>query len=177
MEVARVALVVPHELPAELDRILDDLGIIVAHLAVEGGGAAHAMTCHHLHQAKDADAVAVVARRPIDDIGCLASPAGHRLVQREGLDVRNDPECNARAVRPGDRGSTVDWNIVKWPRALRLHRHLLPMRIIGCMLEVGELPPRPGRHHFRHLWAPTPGYHNGARLSRSLARCYSGRRQ
>src|SRR5215475_1567799 len=120
---------------------------------LESGGAAHAMTCHHLHQAKDADTVAVVARRPVDNIGCLAGPAGHRLVQREGLDVRNDSACNARTVRPGDHGSTVDWNIVKWPRALRLHRHLLPARRIRCMLEVGALPPRQGRHHLRHLWA------------------------
>jgi hypothetical protein len=127
MEVARVTLVVPHELPAELDRLLDDLGIVVAHLTVESGGAAHTMTCHHFHQTKDADTVAVVAWRPIDNIGCLAGPAGHRLVQREGLDVWNNPECQARTVRPGDRGATVDGNIVKWPRALRLHRHLLPV--------------------------------------------------
>src|SRR5499433_780443 len=134
MQVARVALVMPHELPAEFNRILDDLGIVVAHLTVEGGGPAHAMTCHHLHQTKDADAVAVITRRPVDDIGCLAGPAGDRFVQREGLNVRDDPECNASTVRPGDRGATVDWYIVKWPIALRLHRHLLPVRITGCML-------------------------------------------
>src|SRR5262249_14883121 len=112
MEVARVALVVPHELPAELDCVLDDLGIIVAHLTVEGSGPAHSMTCHHLHQTKDADTVAVVARRPVDDIGCLTGPAGYWLVQREGLNVWDNPEGNASAVRPGDRGATVDWNIV-----------------------------------------------------------------
>ena len=121
MEQARVALVVPHELPAERASVLDDLGIVVAHLGVERDGPAHAVTRHHLHHAEDPDAVAVVARRPVDDVGRQAGAAGHRLVQRKGLDVRDNPEREARAVRPSDRGSAIDRHIGERPEALRLH--------------------------------------------------------
>src|SRR5437879_356359 len=121
MEQTRVALVVPHELPAERATVLDDLGIVVAHLGVERDGPADAVTGHHLHQAEDPDTVTVVARRPVDDVGRQAGAAGHRLVQRKGLDVRDDPEREARAVRPGDPGSAIDRNIGKRPGALWLH--------------------------------------------------------
>src|SRR5206468_2708125 len=69
----------------------------------------------------DPDAVTVVARGPVDDVGRQAGAAGHRLVQRKGLDVRDDPERQARAVRPGDPGASIDRNIGKRPGALRLH--------------------------------------------------------
>src|SRR5262245_16609023 len=110
----------PHKLPAELERVLNHLGIVVAYLAVEGGSATHTVPCHHLHEAEDADAVAIVARRPVDDVGCFAGAAGHGLVQREGLDVRDDPERHTRAIRPGECRTTVDWNICKRAIALRL---------------------------------------------------------
>src|SRR5262245_40654127 len=104
MEVARVAVVVAHKLPVELDRVLYDLGIIVAHLAVEGNSAAHAVPGEHLHDAKDADAVAIVTRGPVDDIRRFARSARYRLIQRKGLDVGDDPEGDARAIRPGNAG-------------------------------------------------------------------------
>jgi hypothetical protein len=65
----------------------EPLGIVVAYLAVEGDGPAHAMPGEHLHDPKDADTVAIVARCPVDDIRCLARAARHRLVQRKGLNI------------------------------------------------------------------------------------------
>src|SRR5215475_12915278 len=94
----------PLELPAERAGVLDDLRIVVTHLGVERDGAAYPVVGHHLHHAEDSDAVSVVARRPVDDVGCQAGATGHRLVQRKGLDVRDDPEGQASAVRSGDGG-------------------------------------------------------------------------
>src|SRR5262245_38241087 len=100
MERTRVALIVTHELPVQRDRVLHDLRIIVAYFAVEGNGAAHAMPREHVHDAKDANAVAIVARGPVDDVGRLARAARHGLMQRKRLDVGNDPESDASTVWP-----------------------------------------------------------------------------
>ena len=108
-----------------------DLGIVVAHLAVEGDGPAHAVPCEHFHDPKDADAVAIVARCPVDDVGRLARPARHRLIQRKGLDVGDDPEGDARAVWPGDPWPAIDRNVGERSVALRLHKHLLPWKLVG----------------------------------------------
>src|SRR5262245_57632769 len=126
MEMARVTLVVPHALPAKLDHVLHDLGIVVTHLAVESDGAAQAVPCQHFHDPKDTDAVTIVARRPVDDVGRLAGATWYWLVERKGLDVGNDPERDASAVRPRELGSAVDRNVVERPVALRVHKHLLP---------------------------------------------------
>src|SRR5262245_24869954 len=126
MEVARVALVVAHKLPVELGRVLYDLGIVVAHLTVEGNSSAYAVPCEHLHDAKDADAVAIITWGPVDDVRRQARSARYRLVQRKGLDVGDDPEGDARAIRPSNPGSAVDRHVGERPVALRLHKHLLP---------------------------------------------------
>src|SRR5262249_2631765 len=82
---------------------------------------AYAVALQHFHHAKDADPVAIVARRPVDDIGRLPSATGHRLVQRKGLDVRDDPEGEAGAIRPNELRPPVDRNVGEGARTLRLH--------------------------------------------------------
>src|SRR5262249_44833219 len=130
MEVARIALVVAHALPAELDRVLDNLGIVVAHLAVEGDGPAHAVPGQHIHDAKDAHAVTladtIVSRLTVDHVGRLALPPRPRPVERKGLDIRDDTERHPSAVWPRELGSAVDRYIVERSIALRLHKPLLP---------------------------------------------------
>ena len=125
VQAAHVRLVVSHELPAELLRFVDDLRVRVAQLAVQRHGAAHAVARHHLHQAPDADAVAVVARRPGQDIGDQAARAaravGHALIQRKELDVRDDPHREARAVRPDELRPPRDRRVGKRTVAARLH--------------------------------------------------------
>src|SRR5258707_379047 len=69
VEAARVALAVPHPLPAELVALIDDLRMVHAEIAVERDGGAVAMTLEHLHQAEHADPVAVIARRPGRNVG------------------------------------------------------------------------------------------------------------
>src|SRR5437660_946476 len=53
--------------------------------------------------------------------GARPVPPGTGSFSGKGLDVRDDPERQARAVRPGDPGSSIDRNIGKRPGALRLH--------------------------------------------------------
>src|SRR5262245_60555057 len=125
-QVAGVALVVPHELPAELHGVLDDLGTVVADLAVERDGTSHAVTGQRLHHAEDADTVTVVARRPVDEIGRLAGPTGDRLVQRKRLDVRDDPERHPGAIRPGEPRPPIDRHVGERTVTLGLHSALLP---------------------------------------------------
>src|SRR5207237_9919059 len=101
VQAAHVRLVVSHELPAELLRFVDDLRVRVAHLAVQRHRAAHAVARHHLHQAPDADAVAVVARRPGENVGDqdarAAGDVGHALIKRADIDVWNLTQSYARA--------------------------------------------------------------------------------
>src|SRR5437867_10474214 len=53
--------------------------------------------------------------------GARPVPPGTGSFSGKGLDVRDDPERQARAVRPGNPGSAIDRNIGKRPGALRLH--------------------------------------------------------
>ena len=54
----------PHELPAEFDRVLDDLRVVIADIAVDRRGGAYAMLGQHIHDAENTDAVAVIALTP-----------------------------------------------------------------------------------------------------------------
>ena len=64
VEAAGVAFAVTHPLPAALSTFVDDLGMIGAEVAVERDGGADAVAIERFHQAKDADPIAIVARRP-----------------------------------------------------------------------------------------------------------------
>src|SRR6266849_5363814 len=103
VEPARVALVVAHPLPFALVALLDDDRMGVAQQAVERHGAADLVAIEHVHQAPDADAVAVIAIRPHHHVGYLAARAvaARTFLQREELDVRDDPQRDALALRPG----------------------------------------------------------------------------
>src|SRR5437016_4939370 len=57
IEPARIGLVVAEDLPAELDRGLHDLRMVVADVAVEVGAGADAALLQHLHDPPDADPV------------------------------------------------------------------------------------------------------------------------
>src|SRR5882762_6136363 len=79
VQAPRVALVVAHELPFARLAFLDDLRVLRAEVAVQRDSAAHAVAVEHFHQAKDAHAVAVIARRPRRHVGRLrARAAGAR---------------------------------------------------------------------------------------------------
>src|SRR5262249_42798084 len=116
--------------------LLDDARVLGAQLAVERDGAARAMARHHLHQPEDADAIAVVARRPDGNVWRLAAAAGRRgdlLVEREELDVGDDPDRDPRAVRPLAFGPVDHGGIGKRTVAARLHcaasRMVRPSRV------------------------------------------------
>ena len=117
VEPARVGLVVAHPLPAKLVAFLDDRRMLHAQIAVERHRGADAVTLQHLHQAENADAVAVVADRPGRHIGDrrAGSPGRgrHFLLQREELDVGDDPERDMGAVGPAQPGPADDGRIGK----------------------------------------------------------------
>src|SRR3546814_9409892 len=50
-----VGLAVPHELPAQLEPLLDDHWMVVADIAVERDSGANAVPREHVHQAPDAE--------------------------------------------------------------------------------------------------------------------------
>jgi len=68
---------VAEDLPAELDRRLDDLRMMIADVAVESRAGADAALAHDVHDAPDADPVAVIALRP-------SAHRGHRRLRRVG---------------------------------------------------------------------------------------------
>ena len=59
-----IGLVVADELPAKLDRLRDDLRMKFANVAVDGRRCTNAVLRQHIHDAPDADAIAVVALGP-----------------------------------------------------------------------------------------------------------------
>ena len=133
MEVARVALVMPHELPVERLGVLDDLGIVVADLAVQRHGAAHAVAFQHFHDAEHADPGAVIPGRPVNEVGRHPGTCGHRLVEREDLDIGDHPDREPGAAGPGELRPAVDGNVGKGPGAARLHRRSpVGFRTAGC---------------------------------------------
>src|SRR5262249_11697518 len=123
VEAARVALVMPHPLPAALVTLLDDDRMVLAKVAVERDRAADAVAVEHLHQAPHADAVAVVAVGPHHHIGGLAAGAvaPGALLQRGELDVGDDPECETLAFRPRQAWTIDDGRIVERAVVARFH--------------------------------------------------------
>ncbi len=104
---------------------VDDLGMARADMAVERDGAADAIALEHLHQPEHADAVAIVARRPGRHIRHLAAGAAgarrHLVVEREELDVGNDPERQSRAIGPCEARAADDRRIGKGTVGAGLH--------------------------------------------------------
>src|SRR5262249_53767524 len=107
-----VALVVSHPFPATLLAFLDDFRMVDADIAIERDGRAHAVAVENLHQPEHADAVAVVAHGPDRDVRNLTrtEAAGARL-QREKLDIGNDPQGDARIARPFERRPSDDGRV------------------------------------------------------------------
>src|SRR5205085_5692893 len=126
VQAPHVRLAVPHEFPAEALGFVDYFRMRVADLAIQGHGAANAVLRHNLHQSPDADAVAVIARRPREDVrnqpARTARPVGHSLIERKELDIRDHPQREPRAVRPDDLWPPGDRRIGKRTVAARLHR-------------------------------------------------------
>ena len=98
---------VTEELPFQAHALFDDIGHVVAHGCIERDARAYVKLREGLHDAPDAGAIAVIAKRVVQDIRIWARPdrasLSVRRVQFVDLDVRGDPECNARAVWPADR--------------------------------------------------------------------------
>src|SRR6185312_10937627 len=64
-------------------------------------GGADAVFVEHIHEAEDTDAIAVIAHCPGRDVRHLAGGARWNAIgQREEFDIGNDPERDARTVRP-----------------------------------------------------------------------------
>jgi hypothetical protein len=72
----RIGPIMADQLPAKPAGFLDDLRVMVADLAVQAP-----MPCQNLHQAPDADAVAIVAHCPVAHIRDLSVLARHSLVE------------------------------------------------------------------------------------------------
>src|SRR5262245_25326012 len=130
-ETGLVDLVVPHEFPAQLDRVLDDFGMVVADRAVDGRRGTDAVVFEDLHNAEYPDAVPVVALSPSAHRGCFArgflpGMARQRLVQREKLDIWNHPQRELGAVGPTESWPAVDGNVRKRTVILRLHGAPVP---------------------------------------------------
>ncbi len=142
----RVVVTVAHPFPAELLAALDDARIFAADVGVERHGALDAVFFHHLHHAPDADAHAVVAPGVVQHV--RHELRGHRSngrgwsVEQKMLDVRNDPERYARAVRPAQR-LTVDDGGIREP--IMLLRSGQRLRHIDSPLRF-YVDERAGRH-------------------------------
>src|SRR5262249_47859534 len=118
---AGVALAMAHELPAELLALLDDGRRGVADLAVERDRRPDVVAGKHLHEAEDADTVAVFTLRPDEDVRDIGAALRHLLVKREGLDVGDDPERQPLPVRPGELRPPDDGTVGKRAGAAWLH--------------------------------------------------------
>jgi hypothetical protein len=112
----------PHELPAKLDRSLDDLGVDVAHIAVQRGRPADAVPGQHIEKAPDSDAIAIFADRPAAYVGnpgiggrdpFVVDPGQH-VVEVKVLDVRHDPQRKPMAARPREILAPRDRQAAKW---------------------------------------------------------------
>src|SRR6266571_899645 len=127
VEPPRVALVVPHELPVARLALVDDLGVLRAQVAVQSRRAAHAVAVEHFHEAKDAHAVAVIARGPCGHVGRLHARAArarrYALGKGEELDIRDHPERDARPARPFEPRPAMDRRVGEGSVCCaRLHR-------------------------------------------------------
>src|SRR6266849_6163066 len=134
IEPARIGLVMAEDLPAELDRGLHDLRVMVANVAVEVRAGADAALLQHLHNPPDADPVAVVALRPGAHRGgwlrtSVVRAAGDADAQRKELDIGDDPDRKPGAARPFELWPLVDGDIAERAIIARFHRSLHRGRI------------------------------------------------
>src|SRR5262249_18483583 len=111
-EHARIVLAVTHPFPIELLAGLDHLGIALAYVGIERHRALDAVPLHHVHEAPYAGAVAVIAPGIIEHVGHevhgRGGHRGRRPVEQKMLDVGNDPDRDACAVRQAPRFSVDD---------------------------------------------------------------------
>src|SRR5262245_28555770 len=148
VEATRIALVVAHPFPAPLLAFLDDLRMVQADVAVECDGAADLVAVEHLHQPEHADAVAVIAHRPDRDVRDLARrEAARARLEREELDVGNDPQRDPRAVGPFEPRTANDRRVRKRPVRTRLHGST--DRVSGGSAEPN---PNDNRRRFSRQW-------------------------
>src|SRR6185436_7469812 len=126
VETAGVALVVAHPLPLALLAFLHDPGMLRAKIGVERDRAADAVFVERVHDAKDADAVAVVALGPHHHVGDFraGAVAAGLLQHREIFDVGDDPERDMRATRPFQPRAVDNRRIRKRTVRTRLHGQL-----------------------------------------------------
>jgi hypothetical protein len=99
---------VTHEFPAQPHAFVHDARIETADLAIERDRAAHAMPAQHIHDAPDADAIAVVAAGVVANIRCSGAKLDMKV-----LDIRNDPDRDPCAARPCKRWMIDDGPIGK----------------------------------------------------------------
>src|SRR6516164_10713870 len=120
----------PDQLPAEPAGFLNNLRVMVANLAIERGAGAYAMAGQNFHDPPDANAVAIVAHRPVAhvrDVGAvtrypLVLISRHHVVQSKEFDVGIDPQRDPRVVRPSQLRAASDRDIGERTITTRYHR-------------------------------------------------------
>src|SRR5437016_6189459 len=107
---------------------------MVADVAVEGRAGADAVLAQHIHDAPDADPVAVVALRPGAHRGyrraAVIGARGDAAGQREEFDIGNDPDGEPGAVGPFEPRPVVDRDIGERAVIAWFHRRPPRGRII-----------------------------------------------
>ena len=120
-----VCLIMPEDLPAELDCRPDDLRVVVANIAVEGRAAPDAVFAQHIHQPPNADPVAIVALGPGTHRWRIAwrrpGVAGDAAGERKEFDIGDDPDRDEGAAGPLEFWPAVDRGIRKRAVIARLH--------------------------------------------------------
>src|SRR5688500_8697019 len=82
--------------------------MVIAHRGVEHHGAAHLVALENLHCTPNADAVSIIAIRPMGDArnfrmisrDTFVENAWRRFVQRKEFDIKDNPEGNGLVVWP-----------------------------------------------------------------------------
>src|SRR5665213_4033623 len=139
-----IRLVMPHELPVQLARSLDDLWMEVADLAIERRRSAYSMFRHHVEDAPNSDAVSVVANRPISHRRtpglvvwkALVVRAGHVTVKTKELDIWRDPQGDSSSIRPDQTGPLGNWHVGERSIGALLHDLGFPSKVDRNAVDV-----------------------------------------
>ena len=140
--VAGVVDAVGHQFPVALLHRLQDRRVVLDHRHREADGGGDAERVGRLEQPPQADAVAVVADGIAEHIGRRAAGPGVPQALEGGLelvvlDVRADPQRDARAIGPGEPGAVQDGRIGN-DVGLHAMLHRLPAASVGRGGGVGE---------------------------------------